>query len=163
IIYSEGANGKLSPDHIEQAKDLIAKSDVIIVQFEVSHDVVEKVLNLADQADVPVILNPAPYKEFPIDWLEKIAYITPNEQEYKAIVASDFYDKKYDDKFIITLGKDGAAFYQKGVQKKVKAPTVNVQDTTGAGDTFNGVLAYYLSKSKSLEEACEKAVYAASL
>src|SRR5699024_1665775 len=76
---------------------------------------------------------------------------------------SDFYDKKYDDKFIITLGKDGAAFYQKGVQKKVKAPTVNVQDTTGAGDTFNGVLAYYLSKSKSLEEACEKAVYAASL
>lgn len=163
IIYSEGANGKLTSEHVKNAKELIAKSDAVIVQFEVTHEVVEKVLDIAEEVNVPVILNPAPYKVFPIKWLEKIAYITPNEQEYEAIVTSDFYDEKYDDKFIITLGKEGASFHENGTRKIIKAPKVEVLDTTGAGDTFNGVFTYYISKGKSLAEACESAVYAASL
>lgn len=163
IIYSEGANGKLTADHIEHAKQLIAKSDVIVVQFEVTHEVVEKVLTLAEELSVPVILNPAPYKTFPIEWLEKVTYITPNEQEYESIVSSDLYDEKYQDKFIMTLGKEGAAYHENGVRKVVKAPKVDAQDTTGAGDTFNGILAYYISIGKSLEEACKKAVCGASL
>lgn len=163
IIYSEGANGKLTAKHITKAKELIAKSDIIVIQFEVTHEVVEKVLTIADELSIPVIVNPAPYQEFPIEWLEKITYITPNEQEYKSIISSDFYDEKYQDKFIITLGKEGAAFYENGDRKVIKAPKVNAQDTTGAGDTFNGILAYYLSVGESLALACKKAVYGASL
>lgn len=163
IIYSEGANGKLTAEHIENAKDLIANSDVIIIQFEVTHNVVEKVLNMAQELSIPVILNPAPYKTFPIEWLEKVTYITPNEQEYASIISSDSYDEKYQEKFIITLGKEGAAFYQNGSRKEVKAPKVDAKDTTGAGDTFNGVLAHYIAEGNALEKACQKAVYAASL
>lgn len=162
IIYSEGANGELSEEDIERSKKLIEESDIVVVQFEINHNVIEKVLEIANQKNVPVILNPAPYKPFPIKWLEKVTYITPNEQEFKAITNSDSYNK-YIDKFIVTLGKTGVAFHENNERKLIKAPEVEVKDTTGAGDTFNGVLAYYLSTGSPLESACEKAVYAASL
>src|SRR5690625_3582882 len=84
IIYSDEANGQLTKDHILKAKDLLSNSQVIIIQFEVSHEVVQMVIELASEARVPVILNPAPFKEFPLEWLEKVTYITPNEQEYEA-------------------------------------------------------------------------------
>lgn len=163
IIYSEGANGKLTSEHDAEAQELIAKSDVVIVQFEVSNEVISTVLDIANDVDVPVILNPAPYRDFPISWLDKTTYITPNETEYEAIINGKFYDEKYKNKFIITLGKEGAAFYEDNIQKIIKAPKINVQDTTGAGDTFNGVMAHYISVGESLEDACTKAVYAASL
>lgn len=162
IIYSEGANGELSEEDIERSKKLIEESDIVVVQFEINHNVIEKVLEIANQKNVPVILNPAPYKPFPIKWLEKVTYITPNEQEFEAITNSDSYNK-YIDKFIVTLGKTGVAFHENNERKLIKAPEVEVKDTTGAGDTFNGVLAYYLSTGSPLESACEKAVYAASL
>lgn len=163
IIYSEGANGKLTSNHIRKWEKVIKESDIIIIQFEVRHEVIEEVINIANDFNIPIVLNPAPYKEFPIEWLEKISYITPNEQEYEEIINSDFYDEKYDEKFIITLGKKGASFSQNGKRATIKAPHVEVVDTTGAGDTFNGVLAHYISIGKSLTEACTKAVYAASL
>lgn len=163
IIYSEGANGKLSVEDIERSKKLIEESDIVVVQFEIKHKVIEKLLEIANEKNVPVILNPAPYKPFPIEWLEKITYITPNEQEFNAITNSDSYNNKYIDKFIITLGRTGAAFHENNERKLIEAPRVEVKDTTGAGDTFNGVLAYYLSTGSSLRDACEKAVYAASL
>lgn len=163
IIYSEGANGKLSEGDIERSKKLIEESDIVVIQFEINHNVIEKVLEIANLKKVPVILNPAPYKPFPIKWLEKINYITPNEQEFKAITNSDSYNDKYIDKFIITLGKAGAIFHENNEKELIKAPEVEVKDTTGAGDTFNGVLAYYLSTGSSLKNACEKAVYSASL
>jgi ribokinase len=45
----------------------------------------------------------------------------------------------------------------------VPAPTVSVRDTTGAGDTFNGVLAARLAAGDSLADAAPVAVMAAAL
>lgn len=162
IIYTQGANGQLNIRDIEVAKDIIKKSAVILVQLEVNNDVVEKVIELASRYHIPVILNPAPYKHFPIEWLEKISYITPNKQEYESIVSNDNFNDKYINKFIITLGKQGVVYYKNNIQHKIAAPKVEVVDTTGAGDTFNGVFAYYLSINTPLKIACEKATYAAS-
>ena len=163
IIYTEGANGLLNKSHIKKAEKLLTSSEVIIIQFEVSHEVVESVLDIASEANVPVILNPAPFKEFPIEWLDKVSYITPNEQEYQAIISSKSYNPKYNNKFIITLGKEGAEFYDDGNKVRIPAPNVSVRDTTGAGDTFNGVLAHEIAKGKSLTDAVHSAIYAASL
>src|SRR5699024_4053976 len=163
IIYSKGANGELNEKNIEESKKIIETSDIIVVQFEVNHEVIEKLLEIANRKKIPVILNPAPYKSFPIEWLEKITYITPNEQDFQSITDNNFYNDKYIDKFIITLGKNGAAFHENGKRRLIKAPNVEVKDSTGAGDTFNGVLAYYLSIGDSLYNSCKKAIYAASL
>src|SRR5699024_6483877 len=69
IVYSQGANGHLNIEDIKIAEDVIEKSDIILVQFEVNNDVIEKVIEIANKYDIPVILNPAPYRSFPIEWL----------------------------------------------------------------------------------------------
>jgi len=45
----------------------------------------------------------------------------------------------------------------------VPSQKVVARDTTGAGDTFNGVLATWLAQGESLTEAVKAAVVAASL
>jgi ribokinase len=49
------------------------------------------------------------------------------------------------------------------VAAHVSAPPVAVRDTTGAGDTFNGVLAARLARGDDLATAVPVAVAAASL
>jgi ribokinase len=64
---------------------------------------------------------------------------------------------------IATLGADGAiAAGQEGV---VRVPSLSVTpvDTTGAGDTFCGVLAAYLDEGADLKTAMAKAAVAGSL
>ena len=80
--------------------------------------------------------------------------VTPNEQEKQAIKPNRFKN------CITTLGKDGCDINGK---TKIKAPSVKAVDTTGAGDTFNGVLAVCTANGMPLEKACEYAVCAASL
>ena len=45
---------------------------------------------------------------------------------------------------------------------EIAAPEVEVVDTTGAGDAFNGVLAAGLAAGRGVEEAARRAVEAAS-
>ena len=45
----------------------------------------------------------------------------------------------------------------------IKAINVNAVDTTGAGDTFNGVLAVLIAEGKDIETACKYAVCASGL
>ena len=64
---------------------------------------------------------------------------------------------------IITLGEKGL-FYSDGEKNiYLKACSVNAVDTTGAGDAFNGGLAYGLSKEKPIEDCLELANKVAGL
>jgi len=67
---------------------------------------------------------------------------------------------------VITLGSDGAVVAPGGNvgSFSVKAPQVNVTDTTGAGDTFTGYLAARLVQGNLVLEKCiSEAICAASL
>jgi ribokinase len=65
---------------------------------------------------------------------------------------------------IVTAGARGAfAVNPEGVQIHASAPAVTPVDTTGAGDTFVGVLAYSLAEKRVLQEAMQRACVAASL
>ncbi|MDN5748142.1 MAG: PfkB family carbohydrate kinase, partial [Pseudonocardia sp.] len=66
---------------------------------------------------------------------------------------------------VVTLGADGALVLdEEGAGVLVAAGAVPVvRDTTGAGDTFNGVLAARLAAGDPLETAVRTAVVAASL
>ena len=56
-------------------------------------------------------------------------------------------------KVIITLGEKGL-FYSDGNEDiYLKAKSIKAVDTTGAGDAFNGGLAYALSQNKSIKDA----------
>lgn len=65
---------------------------------------------------------------------------------------------------VVTLGGDGALVLHPGTGPvAVPARPALVRDTTGAGDTFNGVLAARLAGGDALEDAVRTAVPASSL
>ncbi|MBF0779833.1 MULTISPECIES: ribokinase [unclassified Granulicatella] len=163
IIVTQGANGLLSVEHVEKHAQHIIQSQYIVMQFEVRDDVIEYVLQLASQYSIPVILNPAPFRVFPESWVEHITYLTPNETEYEALCKSGITIPK--EKLILTMGKQGVSYFDAEAQQvcQIEAPQVHVVDTTGAGDTFNGALAHYLTQGYTLKQACSYAVIAASL
>lgn len=162
IVVIPGANSKLQASHIIEKENVIKKSNMVVIQFEVSDEVISQTIDLAYKYKVPILLNPAPFRHIKEEWLEKITYLTPNETEYEAMLNSNINMEKYNEKIIITLGSKGVSYVDKQERKIVRAPKVNVVDTTGAGDTFNGALAYFLQK-EPLAIACKKAVCTASL
>jgi ribokinase len=87
--------------------------------------------------------------------------ITPNQRELSVLGhdAGSICDAHPGLRVVLTLGERGAEI--DGVTK-VPAPRVRAVDTTGAGDTVNGVLAAGLLEGRLLEEAVRRAVAAAS-
>jgi ribokinase len=73
------------------------------------------------------------------------------------------FKEEYERKLIITEGANGASYFTEGKRRNLPAPAVEVKDTTGAGDTFNGVLAASLDEGLPIGTAVERAVVAASL
>src|SRR5699024_4100908 len=70
----------------------------------------------------------------------------------------------YEDNMIVTRGSDGVQFTTNfGEVKNLPAYKVDVKDTTGAGDTVNGVLATELGRTKNIEHAVKFANDAAAL
>ncbi|MEH7121568.1 PfkB family carbohydrate kinase [Neobacillus vireti] len=131
---------------------------------------------MATKYDVPVILNPAPYQEFPREILRDVAFITPNETEASELSGSEVKDEESAlqaariihemgvGAVIITLGSKGAFLYQGG-EKGELIPGFKVEtvDTTGAGDAFNGGFAHALSNGCPVKEAIDFAHSVAAL
>src|SRR5699024_3282135 len=65
IIVAAGANNKVTPDFIESKLEIILNSDIILLQFEIPMEKVEYVVRVADEHDIPVIVNPATFRTVP--------------------------------------------------------------------------------------------------
>ena len=164
-----GAPSSLKISEIEKQINLIKKSKIFLTQLEVPKDVTLHCLKTAKENGCITILNPAPASEISKEFYNNIDFFTPNETEaefYTGIkIASEKEAKQAADKLlnlgikkvIITLGEKGL-FYSDGKEEiYLKANTVKSIDTTGAGDAFNGGLAYGLSKEKPIKECLELA------
>lgn len=168
IIIFSGANTALTPEYVEQASDIIKKSDFLIAQFESSLESTLTAFKIAKESGVRTILNPAPARtDIPKNLLAITDIIIPNETEAELItgtkvgdnaslkVASDFFHKLGIEVVIITLGSKGAYYNIKtGKSGFIPALKVNAVDTTAAGDTFIGALSTVLkSDFSNIEEA----------
>ncbi|AVK84716.1 ribokinase [Lysinibacillus sp. B2A1] len=165
IIVVPGANYELKPAKIEAAKEIIQQSQMVIIQLEIPKETVAYAIKLCKEVNIPVLLNPAPAANFDVQWMEDITYITQNETECAEIFGDDFDTilEKYPNKLIVTLGSDGARYFDGEYPIHVPAYMTKAVDTTGAGDTFNGALAYALVEGESLDQALYFANIAASL
>lgn len=155
IIIVPGANEMVNKDVINQAKDVLLKADIVMLQLEIPLSTVEYVVDFCHQNNIKTILNPAPATSLPIDLIKKVTYMTPNEIELKQL----FKDKmesiliKYPNKIIVTAGSDGVYFHDGIKLCNIKANKVKVVNTTGAGDAFNGAFAYAITNGDSVSEA----------
>jgi ribokinase len=170
-----GAPSTLSIDELNKNIDKIKNSKIFLTQLEIPKDVTLHSLKTAKENDVLTILNPAPASDISNEFFNYIDYFTPNETEaefYTGIKITNEKEAKEASiklltlglkKIIITLGEKGL-FYSDGNEDiYLKATPVKAIDTTGAGDAFNGGLAYALSQNKSIKDSLNLANQVAGL
>jgi ribokinase len=166
IIISPGAAALISPADIEANAALIRKAKVFVTQLEQPIDAAVRALEIAREAGVTTILNPAPAAELPETIYRLCDYVTPNESEAEGITgiavatvddarkAADALIGKGVGAAIITLGEKGALLQTPANSELVPAYKIGpVVETTGAGDAFNGGFAVGLSRGFSPAEA----------
>lgn len=166
IVVALGACGKITAADVLEAEAEIQAADVVLLQLETSIEAIVTTVAVAAKHQIPVILNPAPFQEFPREILQNVQYITPNETEAYELSGIDVIDEKsaliaakkiHDmgvDTVIITLGSKGAFLYEGGdAGELVSGFNVDAVDTTGAGDAFNGGFAHAISNGSSIEDA----------
>ncbi|NMM62124.1 ribokinase [Clostridium sp. P21] len=152
IIVVPGANMEINPSYIENLKQVIVSSKILVAQFETPVEATIQAFKIARENGVVTVLNPAPAKNIPEELLELTDIIAPNETEAFELTSIEVKDeesiRKASNKFlekgvkfvIITLGEKGAAIVDKDKLSIVPAYKVKAIDTTAAGDSFIGAL-----------------------
>ena len=167
-IVVPGANGKVDREYVDEIKPVLKTFDMVVLQHEIPLDTVHYVVDFCAQNDIQVVLNPAPAAEVPVEIVEKVTYLTPNEHEAVLIFGDGKSTEEilqgYPEKLIITQGSRGVSTCLKsGEILTVPARPAKVADTTGAGDTLNGAFAVRRAAGDSMEKALAYANTAASL
>lgn len=166
IVVIGGANDDVDVDYIKQ-HEAILKDSVVLIQNEISQETNEYIINYCFENNIDLVYNPAPARKIDLSLLDKITYFTPNETEARYLFDEEDLDKivlKYPNKVVITLGKDGVMYANDN--KVVNSPVKNkveVIDTTGAGDTLNGILCAYLAQGYEFEKSIEMAIKGATI
>lgn len=172
IVVLPGANMLL--ENIEILSDLIEKEDIFLTQLEIPMATVRKGLKKAKESGALTILNPAPFNIEVLSLVDYIDVITPNETEFQGMITSQLNEKNFEEEMlnwsrrhktqlIVTRGAQGVSYVKNEEVVTIPAKTVKVVDTTGAGDTFNGILASQLLNNVDINEAIELASTGASI
>lgn len=175
ITVDAGANARMTPDRIDQIKEIFEKVDIVILQFEIPMPTVERAAELARQSGCTVIVNPAPYMPMSQKLLQHIDYLIPNETEAQALLgwqevtprnAFEALKAMLDMGIphpMITLGDQGVAYLDGDEYRVQKCIHVKAVDTTAAGDTFIGALACGMLSGKTMPQAVEFAQRASAI
>lgn len=175
IIINTAANSAITPEFVQRNKKCLEQSQVCITEFSVPIETCEYAIKLAKKNQNLTIVNPAPYADISKDFYRCIDVITPNEieaadfcgfpvvDEESAAQACAFFHEKGVRYVVITMGSQGAFVSDGKNRLMIPSYKVNAVDTSGAGDSFNGGLAYACSKNKDIFTAARFGNAVASL
>ncbi|MCR5079167.1 MAG: ribokinase [Bacilli bacterium] len=154
ILLDLGANLAISHSSVDSLLSSSKKGDIFLTQLENNLDATSYALAKAKDKGLITILDPAPMDIGILPYLHLVDILTPNEGELLALLREvPSISSIPSSNLLETLGKDGYRLYQNGLTKiEGKAIEIEVKDTTGAGDTFNGALAYRLSLGYPLDK-----------
>lgn len=177
IAVGAGANGRLDRDRVRAAlADALPDTGCVLVSTEIPVEVVAMAVEMATEVGVPCVLNPAPVLPGLAGLLVprpglRGPLLTPNVGELAALagpgptgVRAAGLAARTGAPVVVTLGGEGALLVGAvGHVEHLPPHPATVRDTTGAGDTFNGVLAAHLAAGADLETAARAANVAAAL
>ena len=163
-----GAIESFTPDMVKVHKEAILNSTIVVCQSKCDIKVTEALIDFCEQNNKPIILTPCRPKKFidRLDLIDRVSIITCNEEECRIIFGTEDIEScvaKYPNKLIVTLGERGVMYHNGTEVVKIAALDVPVHDTTGAGDTLNGNLAFLLSQGIDLHSAIDRAQYASAM
>lgn len=170
IAVASGANRRVEAHGLEDVLAGLPGPGVILTVFEVPDAAVVRALEAGRAAGWQVVVNPAPGRDVPDAARGSGAILTPNRGELEVIaeegepevVARRFAEEVTGGPVVVTLGAEGALVVTGEETSTITPPAVVARDTTGAGDTFNGVLAAALAEERSLLDAVQLGVAAAA-
>ena len=136
---------------IRGSKDLV--KNLRKEKVKIFYDI-EKTM-LKDEYNVEYFMENADILSFNVEGYKKL--INKKSEEFiKNLINKNI-------KIIITKGKNGCEILSKNYSLNIEGKKAKVVDTTGAGDTFNGIVISSLIKGLDLENAVKKANETAAL
>ncbi len=171
ITVASGANRAVSDAFSHEPS-------ILVCQMELAAGVTLRAMQIARRSGARTLLNFAPVpagmdRSVLVELLEVTDYLAVNELEMSALCealsvvrSGETLAEHARCYVIVTRGDEGISIYHPDPEAKslaLSAPSVHVVDTTGAGDTFVGVLASGLGEGTSLNEAARRAMFSATL
>ncbi|XP_048452486.1 ribokinase isoform X2 [Rhincodon typus] len=160
IIIVAGANLLLNSEDLEKASEVIRCAKVVVCQLEIRAAVTLEALKIAHKSGVKTIFNPAPaVADLDPEFYKESDVFCCNETEAEILTgigvcnvedagrAGSMLLEKGCGSVIITLGAAGSVLMSQDKQtpRYIPAKKVKAVDTTGAGDSFLGALAFYMA------------------
>jgi ribokinase len=163
IAVASGANAEVVAEAVPD--DLLSPGTILLCQMEVPIAETAALIRRAARGGARSILNLAPAMHIETELLGDIDLLVANAAE-AATLGGDpaAIARRLRQGFVVTHGAAGStAFLADGRRLDIPALAIDVVDTTGAGDTFVGVLAAGLDHRLALDIALRRASAAAGL
>lgn len=170
IVLHGGANQSFSIADIESALNHNQQARYLLMQNETN--LLAETFELAQAKGIKIVLNPAPMtdniKDLP---LAKLDTLIVNQGEAEALCGAADIDQMTQQmaalapqtRVVVTLGGDGAMLLANGEVTHMNSPSVDVVDTTGAGDTFVGYFLAGVAEGMNDHDALQRACLAGSI
>lgn len=170
IVLHGGTNQSFDASTLDAALSNGQSGDWLLLQNECN--ALADAFSIAKNRKMHVAFNPAPMtdavKHLPLD---QCRLLILNEVEARHLSGEDdvqsvlsALQQRYPNvMLVVTLGAAGATLLHSGEWISKKVPTVNVVDTTGAGDTFVGYLLAGMLGNHSVENALQQACDAGAI
>lgn len=175
IVLAPGANAALCIADIDAANNTLTQAQLLLCQLETPFASVLHAIHCAKEAQMKVLLNPAPAQSLDDSVLVQVDYLVVNETEAALIsgivvgdlsgaqAAAALLQQRGAKVVLVTLGALGVWVAEADQAYFLPAFKVCVIDTTAAGDSFVGAFAVAIAEGKAIREACMFAQGAAAL
>jgi ribokinase len=176
IVVTPGANARVSPHDVDSCASVIRDAGAVLAQLEIPFETVERLARLCAEANVPLLLDPAPARALPAGLLGQVSWLTPNETEITdclppgaarsgdATEMAGTVAKQVRSGVVLKMGARGAFLAgSDGLRQPIDAFRVTAVDTTAAGDAFNGAFAVGLLMGRSPAESARFAAAASAI
>lgn len=165
IAVASGANAELTPEAARRHVERLAEAgSVVLAVLEIPIPSVLAAAEAARAQGCRFVLNPAPAAALPVELLACCDVVAPNERELTALGSIPDLLRSGVGAVVVTRGARGADLFRSdGSVHHQDGFPVEAVDTTGAGDAFNGALAWALADGREIEQAVALAAAAGAL
>ncbi len=170
ILLFGGANQAVTESMVDEVLSHLVKGDMVVLQNEISR--VDYILKRAHELGLTTVLNPSPITDellgYPLDYVD---WFILNEIEGRALtgktepanIMAEMRVKYPSARVVLTLGKDGAMYFDTEMSVSVPAGKGKPVDTTAAGDTFTGYFFTAIANGKTPTESLSLATRASDI
>ena len=176
MVTSMGANAEVTKVDIDTALESNPNSKIVLTQFGIPVSIAMYAMEKARRQGKYTILNPGSVSDEPIEDLEVVSILIPNEIESQGILGREPREE-FDpielikslklntrvETIIITLGGAGMIGIDAEGIWQAGANHVDVVDTSGAGDVFCAAVAVAIANGKEIRQASVWANKAAAI